>query len=136
MYEQEEPALRRVLLIVLWFVVIVVILWALIWLIFFRNSGSTKTPQISKQTGQSQQKLKTPNGSSSTASASSASSGGTSSSSTPAGTTPSSAATGSTATGPSTLTNTGAGDIFLPFMVATLAGATFYHIHLRKKQAR
>jgi cytoskeletal protein RodZ len=139
MYEDtEQPVLRRILWIVLWFIIVATIAWALIWLVFFRhhnvpnNSGSiTHTPNHSQSssTGTKVQSPSTHSGSSSTATNGGSSAMPPSTSSTPAG-------SSSTTQAPSTLANTGAGDIFTPFIVASLAGSVVYYVRLHKKLTR
>jgi len=139
MYEDtEQPVLRRVLWIVLWFIIVATIAWALIWLVFFRhhntpnNSGSTlHAPQHSQSsgTGTKAQSPSTHSGSSSTATNSGSSATPSSTSSTPTG-------SSTTTQGPSTLANTGAGDVFTPFIVASLAGSAVYYVRLHKKLTR
>jgi LPXTG-motif cell wall-anchored protein len=144
MYEDSEaPVLRRVLWIVLWFIVIVAVAWVAVWLAFFRhvntNTGSITPPKHSQQ---SQSKGKEPSNGNNTTGATapkSSTTGGTGSASTPT-ISPSSGST-STASNPApsssnTLANTGAGNIFIPFGAASVVGTALYYLRLRKKVMR
>lgn len=136
MYDTEEPVLRRVLAIILWAVVIVAVVWAVIWFVFFRghsqpannggltHKGTTSQNNQNKSQGQKPQSPTQPSTSS-----------GSSSSSQTANNAGSSLQSGgsSAAQGPTQLANTGAGDIFAPFALATVAGSTVYYIRLRRK---
>jgi len=122
MYEDDVPVFRRILWFALWFIVIVAVLWFLAWLIFFREtapkkSSSNNSGQNHSASNQSPQQKSGPqsNGSSSN----SGSSGGTNNK--------------SADTAPNQLANTGAGDVFVPFAVATVAGTAIYYVRLRRK---
>jgi cytoskeletal protein RodZ len=118
MYEQgETPTLRRRLWVVLWFVVIVLVLWALVWLLFFRHTAPKVTTLHGSNTSQNQ------------SSNNNANTKNTGSSSTDT-TTPSSSGTTTT---PDGLANAGPGNIWAPFAVASVAGGALYYVRLRKK---
>lgn len=151
MYENEEPVLRRVLWIVLWFVIIVAVVWAIVWVVFFRNKNVPKpTLQTGKShTSQSSGSSSHPNtpqppatGSNSGSSANSGSNSGSAPSmGSPSTATqaPSSAPGGNTNTtqqNPQALANAGAGDVLVPFAVATMAGSAIYYVRLHKKLTR
>jgi cytoskeletal protein RodZ len=133
MYEDNVPVFRRILWIALWFVVIIVVLWVLIWLIFFRhhpaetptgNNGHTTTQTNPTHQSAPATPTNTPPSSTGSSNPSSSASGSTGS---PA------PATSAPATAPSQLANTGAGDVFIPFAVATLTGSTIYYVRLVRK---
>jgi cytoskeletal protein RodZ len=118
MYEQEEaPTLRRRLWLVMWFVVIALVLWALVWLLFFRHSPSNKTLHGSNtsqnQTSNNSNSTKTTGGSGATNSTSGSSN--------------------TTTTTPDNLANTGPGNVAAVVAGSAVAGTTLYYIRLRKK---
>jgi len=127
MYEDnEQPVLRRALLAIVWLVIIVTIAWASIWLAFFRHDNSqtnqgglkhatTQHPQSPVTNNKKQGSSGSNTGSTSQGSNSNPNTGNTSSQQ------------------PQTLANTGAGNVFVPFTVATIVGTTVYYIRLRKK---
>lgn len=112
--QDVTPVFRRRLWMVLWFMVIAVVLWALVWFIFFRQTS----PKISNVRGSNTSQRQSSNSSSSSSSSQS------SASSTP---------TASTTTTPSNLANTGAGNVLIPFAVASVAGTVLYYVRLRRK---
>lgn len=124
MYEQDEaPAYRRGLWMVLWFIVIVAVLWTLLWLIFFRHPSPKATTLHGSSTSQNHGGGQSASGSSSSPkkdsnSSSSSASGGTSNTS------------GATS---DQLANVGAGNILVPFTMAGIAGTVLYHVRLRRK---
>lgn len=128
MYEQNEvPMFRRILWIVLWFIVAVAVIWVLIWFIFFRDSSPkvVKKPSTATQKSQSTQKKPTKTGTTPAPS--------TSTDTGSIGTNQNNATTNPTGTTPSQLVNTGAGNIVVPFAVASVAGTTIYYVRLRRK---
>jgi LPXTG-motif cell wall-anchored protein len=143
MYEDnEQPVLRRILWIVLWLIIIVTIGWAAIWLALFRNdtanNGRLKSPSQQSQhatthspnTGKTTQSSGTTNN---------ATTNTNNSSSNPAPSNvnnPTSTTSTTTSPTPPTLANTGAGDVFIPFMAATMAGSAIYYVRLRKRLLR
>lgn len=145
MYEQtEQPTGRRVLWIVLWFIIIAAVAWVFIWLIFFRGDNTeTNTDKLTSsaknQSNGSSQKSKTSNTSDSSKSSSDSSknnhdtNGGSADSSDAASSGSSQAAAGTAQTTPSQLANTGAGDVMLPVVAASVAGSALYYIRIRKK---
>lgn len=121
MYEDEVPVFRRILWYALWFIVIVAVLWFLVWLIFFRESTPKKSS--SNKSGQNQ-----------SASNQSPQHNNGSTSNKPSNNGSSNANNGhQTTTAPDHLANTGAGDVFVPFIVATAAGTAIYYVRLRRK---
>lgn len=142
MYEQDGvPVYRRGLWIVLGFIVAVAVLWLLVWLIFFRHSnpkvsnlhGSNTNKQSQSHnnqpsSGSSSNKSGSGSGSQNTQQSGSGTNNGSSSSAGGGSSTPS--APGSQ---PSQLANTGAGDVVVPFVVASAAGGALYYVRLRKK---
>jgi cytoskeletal protein RodZ len=129
MYEQNEvPVFRRILWIVLWFVVIVAVIWVLVWLIFFRHSSPKATKSHTPQTSQNQPAAPS---SPKTATGSGTAPTGSSPAPTAGQGNPSPSSTGTAA--PSQLANTGAGDVIVPFVVASAAGSALYYVRLRKK---
>lgn len=124
MYEDEVPVFRRILWFALWFIVIVAVLWFLVWLIFFRESSPKHNTSTNKSGNHNQSASNQPpqsnSGSKPSTPANGANSGNTSSS-------------GSSSTAPDHLANTGAGDVFIPFGVATVAGTAIYYVRLRRK---
>lgn len=131
MYEDnEQPVLRRVLLIIVWLVIIATIAWASIWLTFFRNNSSTnhnntKRPSTSQhsQASTSAGNSKTQPGSGSSTSPGTTNQGATSAPNTG----------GTTTQPPQALANTGAGNVFIPFGAASIIGSAAYYIRLRKR---
>lgn len=114
LYEQDEVSgFRRGLGITVLFVVTVVVLWTLVWFVFYRNSSPKVATKHSSGTAQSQKSSDTQ------------SAGGTS------GTTGTPSASGGAA--PTQLANTGAGNIMVPFAMASIAGSAFYYVRLRRK---
>ena len=109
--QDVTPVFRRRLWMVLWFMVIAVVLWALVWFVFFRQSS----PKISNVRGSNTSQKQSSSSSSSQSSTTSA--------------TP----TASTTTTPNNLANTGAGNILIPFAVASVAGTAIYYVRLRRK---
>jgi cytoskeletal protein RodZ len=123
MYEQNQiPVFRRILWIVLWFIVAIAIIWALAWLVFFRHPTKVAAPS-SRHTSQGKSPVTKPN---TKAPSSSAQNGPTMSPATP---TPTSAP----AQSPDQLVNTGAGNVLVPFVVTSVVGSTFYYIRTRKR---
>jgi cytoskeletal protein RodZ len=128
MYEDnEQPVLRRVLLIIVWLVIIITIAWAVIWIAFFRQDNQTTSKngvshhtQSTSNTGDSKTR---------TQSSSSGSSTGSSSQSTTK--TPSTDST--TPQPPQALANTGAGNVFIPFIAGSVVGTAAYYVYVRKK---
>lgn len=121
MYEQQEvPVLRRILWIVLWFVVALAIIWVLVWFLFFRHHASKPIaphkPQDQSIQPHNQSTAPTKKTPAPTTSAPSAPN---------ASTTP--------AASPSQLANTGAGNVLVPFAVASVGGTAFYYIRTRRK---
>ncbi len=112
MYAQDEtPAFRRRLWMILWFIVVVVVLWTLVWFIFLRHSPSKVSNLKGSNTSQSQ---------------SSNSSSSSNKSNTP--TTPTASTTSN-----QQLANTGAGNVLVPFAVASVGGSVLYYVRLRRK---
>jgi cytoskeletal protein RodZ len=125
MYEQNEaPTLRRRLWLVMWFVIIALVLWALVWLLFFRHSPSNKTLHGSN-TSQNQ--------TSNSGNHNTPKTGGTSGGSPASTSTSGSSATPSTTATPDGLANTGPGNVIAVVTSATVAGTLLYYIRLRKK---
>lgn len=127
MYEDnEQPVLRRVLLTTVWLVIVITIAWATIWLAFFRhNNDSTSQGSLKHQT--SQQSSGSKGNKAEKPGNNGPSAGSTGQSNTPVG-------TGSTTPQPpQTLANTGAGNVFVPFAVASVVGTAVYYVRLRKK---
>lgn len=117
MYAQDEtPAFRRRLWMILWFIVVVVVLWTLVWFIFLRDSA----PKVSNLKGSN-----TSQNQSSSSGSNSSSNSSSSKSSTPS--------SSSTSTSDQQLANTGAGNVLIPFAVASVAGTALYYIRLRRK---
>jgi LPXTG-motif cell wall-anchored protein len=111
LYEQDEVSgLRRGLGITALFVVTVVVLWTLVWLVFYRNSSPKVATKHSSGTTQSQK-----------SSDAQSASGTPGTSNTSGGTTP------------TQLANTGAGNIMVPFAVASMVGSALYYVRLRRK---
>jgi cytoskeletal protein RodZ len=144
MYEQNEvPVFRRIVWLVLWFVVIIAVIWLLVWFIFFRSPSSEKSGTESNKNGSTSQGVQdtATNGSSSSSdtsgttpgSSSSQSSGSSSSSSSSESPSTSTNSTATTGQQPNELVNTGAGDIIVPFVAATFIGSTLYYIRTAKK---
>lgn len=149
MYEDtgNKPGLRRIILMAVWLIVVVAVLWVAIWLIFFRHPAAKKVTAPLKQTTQ-QQKQATNSGNNSptptstttptstnptapTATTPSSNSATNTQGSSSAPTTGSSSATSTTQS--SKLANTGAGNMILPALAATVAGGAIYQVRLRKK---
>jgi cytoskeletal protein RodZ len=129
MYEDTgQPVLRRVLWIILWFIIVATIAWALIWLVFFRHHSAPNTSGSITHAPQHSQSSKTQ--SPSTGSSSTSTKSGSSATTPPTSSTPTA---GSSTQTPSTLANTGAGDVFIPFIAASLAGSVVYYVRLHKK---
>ena len=137
MYDTEEPVLRRVLAIILWAVVIVAVVWAVIWFVFFRGhaqpsntGGLTHKNTTSQNKPQGQQPVQSnPNTSTSPSTSSSSQTANNAGSSLGSNNNSSS----STTQTPTQLANTGAGNIFVPFTLAAVAGSAVYYIRLRRK---
>jgi cytoskeletal protein RodZ len=118
MYEQEEaPTLRRRLWLGMWFVIIALVLWALVWLLFFRGSTPDKTLHGSN-TSQNQ----TSNNSTNTKNT-----GGSS------GTNSTSGSSNTATTTPDNLANTGPGNVVAVVAGSAVAGTALYYVRLRKK---
>ena len=129
MYEDnEQPVLRRVLLIVVWLVIIITIAWATIWIAFFRHDNQTNQGTLKHQTTQSTQP---PSGTSNSKTQTSGNTPNTGSANQGTTSTPNTSGTGSQQ--PQALANTGAGNVFIPFTAASIIGTTAYYIRLRKK---
>jgi len=131
MYDQDEaPTFRRGLWVILWFVVIIAVLWTLIWLIFFRHS-SPKTPTLqgsnTNQNQSSDNKSNSNSGSSKSSDKNGANNGGG------GGNTAPSAPSNTSGSSANQLANTGAGDVVVPFVVASVAGTAIYYVRLRRK---
>ena len=131
MYDQDEaPTFRRGLWVILWFVVIIAVLWTLIWLIFFRHS-SPKTPTLqgsnTNQNQSSDNKSNSNSGSSKSSDKNGANNGGD------GGNTAPSAPSNTSGSSANQLANTGAGDVVVPFVVASVAGTAIYYVRLRRK---
>jgi cytoskeletal protein RodZ len=124
MYEDEVPVFRRILWFALWFIVIVAVLWFLVWLIFFRETTPKHNTSTNKSGSHSQSASNQPP--QSNPGSQSNTSGNASNGSNKSG---SSSATST----PDHLANTGAGDVFIPFGVATVAGTVIYYVRLRRK---
>jgi len=120
--QNETPAFRRGLWMVLWFVVAVVVLWVLAWLIFFRSSS----PKPSDLQGSNTKHSQPNNSGSSTKKPSDGSSNDNSSSSVSSG-------SSGTTTQSSRLANAGAGNVLVPFGIAVGVGGTLYQVRLRKR---
>ncbi len=128
MYQPDQAhVLRRGLWILLWLVVIVVALWALVWLLFFHHPTPSATlhESNSKQTHSASN---SPSSQSANGGAATTKNDGQSPGSTVPDTNTSKVAPNS-----NQLANAGAGNVFVPFGVATLAGTAFYYVRLRRK---
>ena len=131
MYEQNEVSIvRRVLWLILWFILIVAVLWVAIWFVFFRND-SKKTNKTPTSPNQSQSK-QTPSGNSTPAATTNTNDKGTRPTNAAAPSTPTQS---STTTQPTQLANTGAGDVLAPAATAMIIGSSLYYIRLRRKAA-
>jgi cytoskeletal protein RodZ len=142
MYENEEPISRRIVWIVLWFVIIVAVAWAIVWLVFFRNSSTTNQNGGLKSKAPQSQPSQTPKNSqgnsgkqNSNSSNSNSGNGGSANNSGNGAAPTAPASGGSAAPAPNTLANTGAGDVLIPFAAATMVGSAVYYIRLSKKLA-
>lgn len=125
MYEQNEvPVFRRFLWIALCFIAAIVVTWVLVWLIFFRSS--TPKPANTTVKPRSSQSTKTP-------SSPSNSSPSNTSDSNPSQPGTVAAPGASSTTTPTELVNTGAGDLVVPFVGATIIGGGLYYLRLRRK---
>jgi len=148
MYENEEPMSRRIVWIVLWFVIIVAVAWAIVWLVFFRGSTTNQNGGLKNKTPQSQSSQapkeqsggsgkQNSNNSNNSNGGNTNNSGGNAPSTAPAaGGNPAPAPSGGSSSptqAPNTLANTGAGDVLIPFAVATMVGSAIYYVHLSKK---
>lgn len=158
MYEDSERSVfQRILWIALWLIVIIAIAWAVVWVVFFKNkpvttnngtlksqnpktsvinpgSSAGKAPSPTSKPSTSTSNSTAPNSSSSAGADNGFSNGP--SASTNSGSAPAPAASSMPAPQPSALANTGAGDVLIPFAVATMVGSTIYYVRLRKKLAR
>jgi len=114
-YEQDEvPTYRRGLWLALWFIVIAVALWTVVWLIFFREPAPKTSTLHGSNTKQDQ--------SSGNKNQNSGSNSGNNN------------GNGSGDTGSADqLANAGAGNVIVPFAVASAAGTAIYYVRLRKK---
>jgi len=117
MYDQDgAPTFRQSVLRALALVVVIALLWVLLWLIFFRDSPKD-TDLKGAKTGQNQ----------------SSDQGDKSKDNPKPSPAPSNGTTANPPGGPSELADTGAGNVLIPFGVATAAGTVLYHIRLRRK---
>jgi cytoskeletal protein RodZ len=131
-YEQNDvPMFRRILLIGLAAIAVIVVLWAVLWLLFIRSDGKAKTPTSHKTT--TSQSRKSSDSSKSTASAPAGSSIAAPGNSSTQSSTSAQSSIPTSSTAPTELVNTGAGSLVVPFVVASVAGTTFYYIRTRKQ---
>lgn len=113
MYDQDTvPVFRRGLWMVLGLIVIVAVLWAVAWLIFFRHPS----PKTSTLHGANTSQNQSGNNQSSNSSTNSSTN-----------------ASNTAATNSDQLANTGAGNVLVPFGVASVVGGTLYYVRLRRK---
>jgi len=141
MYEQDAtPGFRRTAWVVLWFIVVVAVLWALIWLVFFRHTSPKVSTLHGSNTGQSQSSgssnNKNNNGTGGSAGSTAQNSNSSSQNSNSSSSSSSTTANNSATTGPTQLANTGAGNVLVPFAVAGVTGSTLYYVRLRRKLLR
>jgi len=141
MYDQNEtqtPIFLRILWIALWAILIIVVAWVFIWLLFFRHQDtgkiSTDKNQTTQQTSTNGDASKNTKDTKDTQNTPSNNPGTNNTTSPQTSQNSSSAAANDPAKAtPTELANTGAGDVLMPFAVATVAGTTLYYIRLRRK---
>lgn len=128
MYDQEEISpLRRILWVIVTFVIIFAVLWGIVWVLFLRHSTPVaKQPEQNKNSSTHSGSKQQPSHSSSTADNGASNTGNSNSnnSGSPAPT---------TTTQPTELANTGAGDVVALFAGVTVVSGVAYQIRLRKK---
>lgn len=131
MDEQERvPVARIILWYVMWFIILAAIVWLIVWAVFFRGKPAHKTTPPPKKPSHSQT-AKPPT-------SPSPQNQGSNSGTVPP---PSGSGASQNQTGqsnqqpgaPSTLTNTGPGDVVAIFVVTTAAGAFAYRAYLRRQ---
>lgn len=118
MYDQDTvPTFRRGLWMVLGLIVVVAVLWTVVWLVFFRHPSPKVSTLHGNNASQNQSDNNQPQ------SSDTGSGGSANSKPNP----------GAAAANTDQLANAGAGNVLIPFAVASVAGGVLYHIRLRRK---